>query len=68
MQLNDIIIDIGEMVWIDPIYVFRNEYAYLILKQYDDSTHSDTVLLIDDEYYCVETVEDLRSYKLDDFL
>lgn len=68
MDLNDLNIDVGEFIFIGDFCIYRNDYAYIVFtlsKSNDDS--SNNYLLINDNYYRVTTVEDLRTYRLDDF-
>lgn len=68
MELNDIEINVGEFIYFQGLYIFRNEYAYLVFKSLDSEEYFGSVLFFNDNFYCVETVSDLRSYKVNDFI
>ena len=68
MDLDDIQIEIGEFVYIDGLYLFRNEHAYLVFKSVNSSEYFGSILYFNKQYYCVETLTDLRSYKKEDFI
>lgn len=68
MELEDQVIEIGELVQFDQLFIYRNEYAYLIFRRYENTEYFGNLILINGIYYCAETVEDLRSYKIEDFI
>lgn len=67
MDLSDISLETNELIFIDGIYVYRNEYAYLIFKRCTSEPCQESSLFFNEEFYCVKTVQDLRSYKTEDF-
>ena len=68
MDLSDLEINIGEFVYTEGIYIFRNDHAYLVFKPLDENEHFGSILFFNEQYYCVETLMDLRSYTVEDFL
>ncbi len=67
MELNNIEMEVGETISISDIFIFRNEYAYIILRPLGEIEAIDNALLINDEFYKAVTVEDISHYSDDDF-
>ena len=68
MDLDTIEIEIGEFIYVNGIYMYRNEHAYLVFKRIDSDEFFGSVLYFNEQYFSVETLLDLRSYKVEDFI
>lgn len=68
MVLDNLNINVGELVCFENIAIYRNDFAYIVFKlSMENDETSSNCLLINDNYYLVTTIEDLRTYKLEDF-
>lgn len=67
MDLSNVFLETNELIFIDGIYIYRNEYAYLIFKRCISEPCQESSLFFNGAFYCVKTVQDLRSYKTEDF-
>lgn len=68
MDLDKLEIDVGELVYLEDVCILRNEYAFIVFKLAKPNEITGVnCILINDKYYYVKTIEDLRTYKLEDF-
>lgn len=68
MGLDKLNVNIGELVYLSDVAIYRNDYAYIVFKlSKEEDEFIYNYLLINGDYYRVTTVEDLRTYKLEDF-
>lgn len=67
MELGDLELLVGESAIIDDLYIHRNDYGYLVLRESHQEEGLDNTLCVQDKYYRYYSVEDLTTYQIKDF-
>ncbi len=67
MELDDILMDDGEIIEIDGVFIYKNDYAYIIISNFSCSALPSVSLYINNSYYKCFTIDSLSGYSLSDF-
>lgn len=67
MELDDILIDDGEIIEIDGVFIYKNDHAYVVISNSTCIALPSVNLYINNSYYKCFTIDSLSGYSLSDF-